>query len=78
MELRYGDLTVLGPAPHLITVGGNKVRRVQVRCICGLEWSIKAVHLLSGHSRSCGKDRVEHKFLRLSAEECRPYQEAAD
>jgi hypothetical protein len=51
---RFGRLTALFEASPHVTSGGNKQIRWLCICDCGQELAIKAGHLRTGNTRSCG------------------------
>lgn len=56
---RYGDLTIIGPAPSRRDEGSTKCtgRRVVVRCACGVVKDVRHAVLLAGRVKSCGCGR---------------------
>lgn len=52
---RFGFLKVLKRLPNHITKGGNSLVVYECQCDCGNVVSVKAGHLQTGHTKSCGK-----------------------
>ncbi len=57
---RYGRFIVISDAPDHKTQGGQTVRRVLCRCVCGTEKIIRLCDLSSGGSISCGCYKKEY------------------
>lgn len=52
---RFGFLKVLKRLPNHVTKGGNSLVVYECQCDCGNVVSVKAGHLRTGHTKSCGK-----------------------
>jgi hypothetical protein len=59
---KFGDLTVIGPAPYELKPGGTKVRRWFCQCTCGRVVAIRHGNLRSLNSSSCGKCGKRGRF----------------
>jgi len=58
--LRFSQLLVIGEGERYVFSSGRKERQILCRCDCGKETLVRACHLRSGHTTSCGcyGDRV--------------------
>lgn len=52
---RFGFLNVLRRLPNHVTKGGNSLVVYECQCDCGSVVAVKAGHLRTGHTKSCGK-----------------------
>lgn len=57
---RFGKLTVIAYVGEKVMPSGQKHRVWQCRCECGVEKNVRAPHLASGHTKSCGCSRSIH------------------
>lgn len=75
---RFGRWTVVADGPDVRSPGGQKIRRVTVRCDCGREAPVALGHLKSGWStqcRACGLRRAHQERRRRAVEALRSHAE---
>ena len=55
----FNRLTIVSPANDRTQPSGQRVRRINVTCVCGVAYECGLKDVVSGHTKSCGCYNIE-------------------